>query len=97
MSGSSPRVLRRDPFDRDVIDRWLEFDSELETSAPTTEEEIISEVTEKFQKGDQSDDEDEANDGNDSFEVAPAPFMDTVTRIVIRSFTFLNPLRLSSL
>ena len=53
----------------DVIERWMAVDSELETSPPTTEDEIIREVTEKFQKEDQSDEEE---DDNDSFEVAPA-------------------------
>ena len=59
------------PFDRDVIDRWLEIDSELETSPPATEDDIISEVSEKFQKEDQSGDEDDEDGDNDSFEVSP--------------------------
>ena len=58
------------PFARDVIERWMTVDSELETSPPATEDEIIREVTDKFQKEDQSDEED---DENDSFTVAPAP------------------------
>ena len=58
------------PYGRDVIERWIALDSELETSPPTTEDEIISEVTEKYQKEDQSEDEGEEND---SLEVAPAP------------------------
>ena len=58
------------PFARDVIERWMTVDSELETSPPATEDEIIREVSEKFHKDDQSD---EDEDENDSFTVAPAP------------------------
>ena len=58
------------PFDPDVIERWMAVDSELETSPPATEDEIIGEVTEQFKKKNQSE---EKEDDNDSFEVAPAP------------------------
>ena len=89
------------PFDPDVIERWMAVDSELETSPPTTEDEIISEVTEKYQKEDQPDDED---DDNDSFEVAPAPVtcdeakaaLDVLNRFLMETDTHDSELRLHS-
>ena len=36
------------PFDRDVIDRWMAIDSELETSPPASEDEIIRELTASY-------------------------------------------------
>ena len=61
------------PYDRDTIEQWIALDSELETSAPVNEDEIIREVREKFQKDDQPEDDEDDDDENDSFEVAPPP------------------------
>ena len=79
----------------------MTVDSELETSPPATEDEIIREVTEKFQKEDQSDEED---DENDSLTVAPAPVtcdeakaaLDVLNRFLMETDTHDSELRLHS-
>ena len=87
------------PYGRDIIEQWIAADSELETCAPATEDEIIREVTEKFQS-DQPEDEDDDDDDNESFEVTPATCseakaaMEVMNRFVLGTDTHENQLNL---
>ena len=51
------------PYDPELIQKWIEIDKDLETSAPTTEDEIIDEI-----KGRPVENEDEESDDDIEFE-----------------------------
>ena len=70
------------PYEHDIIEQWIASDSELDTCAPATEDEIIREVTEKFQSDDQHEDED------DSFEVTLATCNEAKAAMEVISSSF---------
>ena len=86
------------PFD--IIEKWIAQDSELETEAPATKDEIIREVKEKFQNDIQPDSEDDED--NDTFEVVPVPVttdeakaaMEVLNRFILETETQENEMNL---
>ena len=88
------------PYPRDVIERWIAQDSELETEAPVNEDEIINQVQKKFNKEDQSEDEDDED--VDIIEVPPVTCkevkaaMEIMSRFMLETISHENEFQLHS-
>ena len=81
-------VTFRLPYPPELIKQWIEFDKDLETSAPTTEDDIIDEIKEKEKpeemEDEASDDEIEEIDSVEEKPVSSADFSLKMTQVTTK-------------